>query len=102
MAVHLASEIPTDAAITPAEVQAWLLSNRTDPVVALEGAAEWVKEIIETKLRGANVAKFTNEVKSFPSTSMPDTPPTSSRAPSETADLEDFDFEASDLEGFDE
>jgi chaperone BCS1 len=102
MAVQLASKIPTDAAITPAEVQAWLLSNRTDPVAALEGAAEWTKDIIETKLRGANVAKFTNEVKSIPTTCMFDTPPTSSRASSVTAGLEDFDYEASDLEDFDE
>jgi chaperone BCS1 len=102
MAVQFASKMPTDAAITPAEVQAWLLSNRTDPAAALEGAAEWVKDIIETKLRGANVAKFTNEVTSIPATCMPDTPPTSSRAPSDTADLEDFEFEASDLEDFNE
>jgi chaperone BCS1 len=102
MAVQFASKIPTDAAITPAEVQAWLLSNRTDPVAALEGAAEWAKDIIETKLRGANVAKFTNEVKSIPTTCMFDTPPTSSRAPSVTAGLEDFDYEASDFEDFDE
>jgi hypothetical protein len=56
MAVQFASRIPTDAAITPAEAQAWLLSNRTDPVAALRGAAEWAKDIVETKLRGANVA----------------------------------------------
>jgi hypothetical protein len=33
---------------------------------------------------------------------MFDTPPTSSRAPSVTAGLEAFDYEASDLEDFDE
>jgi hypothetical protein len=102
MAVQFASRIPTDAAITPAEVQAWLLSSRTDPIAALEGAVEWAKDIVETKLRGANVAKFTNEVKSIPTTCMPDTPPASFRAPSDTAGLEDFDLEASDFEDFDE
>jgi hypothetical protein len=102
MAVQFASRIPTDAAITPAEVQAWLLSSRTDPIAALEGAVEWAKDIVETKLRGANVVKSTNEVKSIPATCMFDTPPISSRAPSVTVGLEDFNFEASDLEGFDE
>jgi predicted exporter len=94
--------IPTDAAITLAEVQAGLLPNRTDPVAALESAAEWAKHIVETKLRGVNVAKFTNEVKSVPTTCMFHAPPTSSEAPSVTTDLEDFNFEASYLEDFDE
>lgn len=94
LAAHFAEKIPIDAAITPAECQAWLLANRLDPVAAFDGAAEWAKEIVETKLRGANVASFTNEIKTMPGFQMFDTPPTSqapSMASSEDADLKDFD-----------
>ena len=95
MAAHFATKIPINAAITPAECQAWLLFNRLDPVAALDGAAQWAKEIIENKLRGANVASFTNEIKK----GMPialrrlDTPPTSpvpSKASDGDADLKEF------------
>lgn len=78
MAAQFATKIPLNAAITPAECQAWLLANRLDPVTALEGAAQWAKEIIENKLRGANVASFTNEIKkTVPAPRRFDTPPTS-------------------------
>lgn len=72
MARQFAAKIPTDSAITPAECQAWLLSNRLDPVAALEGADAWAKEIIENKLRGANVASFKNEVRRIPEGYAPD------------------------------
>lgn len=77
MAAQFASKIPVNAAITPAECQAWLLANRLDPVAAVDGAEQWAKEIIENKLRGANVATFTNEIKSVPGFRRFDTPPTS-------------------------
>jgi len=94
MAAQFARKIPIDAAITPAECQAWLLANRLDPVTAIEGAAQWAREIIENKLRGANVATFTNEIKKgIPNLRRFDTPPTSpvpSRASCGDADLRDF------------
>jgi chaperone BCS1 len=94
MAAQFARKIPVDAAITPAECQAWLLANRLDPVAALEGASHWANEIIENKLRGANVASFTNEIKKgMPALRRLDTPPTSpvpSRASCGDADLKDF------------
>jgi len=78
MAAQFATKIPLNAAITPAECQAWLLANRLDPVAALDGAAQWAREIIENKLRGANVASFTNEIKKgMPAIRRFDTPPTS-------------------------
>ncbi|KAM0702314.1 hypothetical protein Q7P35_011224 [Cladosporium inversicolor] len=78
MAAQFATKLPRNAAITPAECQAWLLANRLDPVTALDGAAQWAKEIIENKLRGANVASFTNEIKKgMPAMRRFDTPPTS-------------------------
>jgi chaperone BCS1 len=78
MAAQFATKIPLNAAITPAECQAWLLANRLDPVTALNGASQWAKEIIENKLRGANVASFTNEIKKgMPNIRRFDTPPTS-------------------------
>lgn len=77
MAAHFALKIPVNAAITPAECQAWLLANRLDPVAAVDGAEQWAREIIENKLRGANVASFTNEIKSVPGFRRFDTPPTS-------------------------
>lgn len=89
MAEQFAAKIPVGAAITPAECQAWLLSNRLDPVAALEGADQWASEIIENKLRGANVASFANEVKRIPKLRREscDGPPT----PSYSDDEEDDD-----------
>lgn len=94
MAARFASKIPPDAAITPAECQAWLLANRLDPVAAVDGAEKWAEEIIENKLRGANVASFTNEIKRIPRFRRFDTPPTSpspSDASSKDADDDDSD-----------
>jgi chaperone BCS1 len=57
-----ATSIPVGAQITPAECQAYLLANRVNPLAAANGAAAWAAEVIENKLRGANVAKFANEI----------------------------------------
>jgi chaperone BCS1 len=62
LATSFANSIPVGAQITPAECQAYLLANRVDPLAAVNGSAAWAAEIIETKLRGANVAKFSNEI----------------------------------------
>lgn len=87
MAEQFAAKIPVGAAITPAECQAWLLSNRLDPVAALEGADQCAREIIENKLRGANVASFANEVRRIPKLrrGSGDGPPT----PSDSDDEDD-------------
>jgi chaperone BCS1 len=62
LAASFASKIPADSNITPAECQAWLLTNRVNPLAAVNGTAAWAGEIIENKSRGANVAKFSNEI----------------------------------------
>ena len=62
LAASFANEIPANANITPAECQAWLLANRVNPLAAVNGAAAWAAEIVENKSRGANVAKFSNEI----------------------------------------
>jgi chaperone BCS1 len=62
LAASFASKIPANASITPAECQAWLLANRTDPLAAMNGAAAWATEVVGNKLRGANVAEFSNEI----------------------------------------
>ena len=62
LAASFASKIPADAKITPAECQAWFLANRVDPLAAVNGAEAWAAEILENKARGANVAKFSNEI----------------------------------------
>jgi chaperone BCS1 len=62
LAKSFANSIPIDAHVTPAECQAYLLANRVNPLAAVNGAAAWAAEIIANKLRGANVAKFSNEV----------------------------------------
>jgi chaperone BCS1 len=62
LAASFASKIPADSNITPAECQAWLLTNRVNPLAAVDGAAAWAAQILENKSRGANVAKFSNEI----------------------------------------
>ena len=62
LAASFASKIPADSNITPAECQAWLLTNRVDPLAAVNGAAAWAAQILENKSRGANVTKFSNEI----------------------------------------
>jgi chaperone BCS1 len=62
MARAFAQAIPPDSMITPAEVQGYLMIHRQDPQAALDGASTFAAKIIETKKRGANVAKHANEV----------------------------------------
>jgi chaperone BCS1 len=62
LATSLADGIPVNAHITPAECQAYLLANRVNPLAAVNGAAAWAAETIAIKLRGANVATFSNEI----------------------------------------
>lgn len=62
MAQAFAKAIPPDSMISPAEVQGYLMIHRQDPQAALDGVSAFAAEIIETKKRGANVAKHANEV----------------------------------------
>lgn len=63
MAKEFADQIPTvESHITPAEVQGFLMLHLEDPVAAVTGAAAWATTIVETKERGAIVAKFDNEI----------------------------------------
>jgi chaperone BCS1 len=62
MAREFAEAIPPDSMISPAEVQGYLMIHRQDPQAALDGVSAFAAEIIETKKRGANVAKHANEV----------------------------------------
>ena len=62
MAQEFAEAIPPDSMISPAEVQGYLMIHRQDPQAALDGVSAFAAEIIETKKRGANVAKHANEV----------------------------------------
>lgn len=101
LAVEFASKIPIDSAITPAECQAWLLANRLDPLAAVNGAVGWAREVIENKLRGANVATFANEVKSITDSESLQlkTPPSSvDSCDSSDDDLSDGDSECDDSE----
>lgn len=61
MAQVFAKFIPPDSMISPAEVQGYLMIHRQDPQAALDGVSAFAAEIIETKRRGANVAKHVNE-----------------------------------------
>lgn len=61
MARQFAKSIPPDSMISPAEVQGYLMIHRQDPQAALDGVSAFAAEIIETKRRGANVAKHANE-----------------------------------------
>lgn len=61
MAQVFAKSIPPDSMISPAEVQGYLMIHRQDPQAALDGISAFAAEIIETKRRGANVAKHANE-----------------------------------------
>lgn len=63
LAQDFASAIPPDSMITPAEVQGYLMIHRKDPQAAVEGAAAFAEQIIETKERGANVAAHANEIR---------------------------------------
>lgn len=102
LAVEFASKIPIDSAITPAECQAWLLANRLDPLAAVNGAVGWAREVIENKLRSANVATFANEVKSITDSESLQlkTPPSSVDSCNfSDDDLSDGDSECDDSEG---
>ncbi|TKA43268.1 hypothetical protein B0A54_05749 [Friedmanniomyces endolithicus] len=57
LAREFAEQIPAGA-ITPAEIQGHLLSNRTDPVVAVAAAAAFVADTLDAKRNGTNVANF--------------------------------------------
>ena len=61
MARAFAKSIPPDSMVSPAEVQGYLMIHRQDPQAALDGVSAFAAEIIETKRRGANVAKHANE-----------------------------------------
>ncbi|KAK3720172.1 hypothetical protein LTR37_003996 [Vermiconidia calcicola] len=60
MAQDFASRVLADK-LTPAEVQGYLLVHRDDPVVAVDGAAEWARNTLEGKATGANVERFAND-----------------------------------------
>lgn len=62
MAREFGEAIPGGSMISPAEVQGYLMMHRQDPQAALDGVSAFATEIIETKKRGANVAKHANEV----------------------------------------
>ncbi|KAK3711658.1 hypothetical protein LTR37_009434 [Vermiconidia calcicola] len=55
MANHFAADIPSEA-LSPAEIQGYLMIHRNDPAAAVENAAGWAAQLIETKARGANVS----------------------------------------------
>ena len=61
MARAFVKSISPDSMISPAEVQGYLMIHRQDPQAALDGVSAFAAEIIETKRRGANVAKHANE-----------------------------------------
>lgn len=60
--------IPDDT-LTPAEIQNWLLQNRTDPYAAANNAAAWAAPLIATKASGQNVADFSGNITSATQTS---------------------------------
>ena len=62
MAREFAKAIPRDSMISSAEVQGYLMIHLQEPQAALDGVSAFTAETIETKKRGANVAKHANEV----------------------------------------
>lgn len=62
LAQKFARAIPADSKFTPAEVQGFIMVHRDDPQAAVDGVEKFVREIVETRKRGANVAEFANEV----------------------------------------
>lgn len=56
--------IPCGGKITPAEVQGYLMLHCEDPQAAVDGAYEFVQEILDIKAKGKNVAAHANEIQS--------------------------------------
>lgn len=61
MARKFAALVPEDA-LTPAEIQNFLLRHREDPFRALEGVEEWVQETLAVKNSKGNVERFEGQI----------------------------------------
>ena len=55
LAHRFASSIPSEQ-LSPAEALGYLMMYRNDPVTAADRADHWAADVIDTKLRGANVS----------------------------------------------
>lgn len=54
MADEFANHIP-ECALSPAEIQGYLLMNKADTKGALEGVKEWAEKVLEAKKKGKKV-----------------------------------------------
>jgi len=61
LAAQFASGFP-EKALTPAEVQGFLLDHRADPVKAVEEVGAYATNILDLRARGANVASSSSTV----------------------------------------
>jgi chaperone BCS1 len=56
MAEQFTNQIP-ECALSPAEIQGYLLINKTDAAGALAGVREWVVKLLEAKKKGKKVVE---------------------------------------------